>query len=104
MKWTVTGKLQNADRAASVTWNNGEISGDEFAVEKLEMLAKNRTEIALIEVSPLGWYSPPGDHLKNSIGAWLLLRDEVFEDGTMTSEGDYHIPEELRTLDPNVVN
>lgn len=104
MKWTVTGKLQNVDRVESVTWHDGKITGDEFAVEKLEDMASAYKEHMVEDQSILGWVSPPGDHLKNPIGAWTLLRDEVFEPRTMTHEGDSHIPEELRIKDPNVVN
>jgi|GEM_PF-1493079 len=71
MQFTVRGFID--EREAAVTWNNGDITGDEKAIDSL------RLESGLCgELGRTGGPYYVGDYLDNPTAAFLLLAQRVF--------------------------
>jgi hypothetical protein len=68
MKFTATGMFQG--RRVSITWEDGEVSGDPEAVAALKQLAKDKVG------EPVGistFHRTTHHHLKSNLSTWVLL-------------------------------
>lgn len=95
--FTLTGIPRNRRRVvASITWNNGQLTGEALLVKEAKDLAR------LFEGRSIGFPSGPknnSEHLKNPhASAWLL--GELFRPGTIQVTGEL---EPWPEIDPNGV-
>ncbi len=95
MEFTLGGKLNG--KASSITWKDGDLSGDEYAVALLTGIAKGA------EGEPVGPAAGPytlTDHLKSPLSTYMLVNQDLFP--VDSHDGDeIDMPEEEIDDGPN---
>lgn len=66
MQFTISG--HHNGKPASITWNDGELSGDEDAIRALRQLAQEREFAEIVCMPPI-----PVDGLRNPLASMVLM-------------------------------